>query len=168
LLYERYKKYVFTLAFHYTGNNEDALDLTQEVFVAIFKSMDSFKVEFSILPWVKKITVNKCLNHLRDRKNTASLDQKAENGCFTHELICSSETTESQMFYHNTKQSLAKAIGNLPPKERMAVILRHMKGMRYEEIAKSMDVPLGTVKTFLHRGRKNIKESMQKDGIWEG
>ena len=168
LLYERYKKYIYTIAYHYAGNREDALDLTQEVFVSIFKSLDNFKVEFSLLPWIKKITVNKSLNFLRDKKEAVSLSQTNENGSSIQDLICCPESTENQLFYLDTKQSLEKAIRDLPPKERMVILLRHMKGMKYEEIAKIMDIPLGSVKTFLHRGRKNIKDSMKQDGIWEG
>lgn len=168
LLYERYKKYVYTIAYHYAGNREDALDLTQEVFVSIFKNLDGFKVEFSLLPWVKRITVNRCLNFLRDRKQSLSLDRTDEDGDSIRDHLSSSEDTESQVFYLDTKQSLEKAIRNLPPNERMAVILRHMKGMKYEEIAKIMNLPLGTVKTSLHRGRNNIKESLKKDGTLEG
>ena len=168
LLYERYKKYIYTIAYHYAGNREDALDLTQEVFVSIFKSLDNFKVEFSLLPWIKKITVNKSLNFLRDKKEAVSLSQTNENGSSIQDLICCPESTENQLFYLDTKQSLEKAIRDLPPKERMVILLRHMKGMKYEEIAKTMDIPLGSVKTFLHRGRKNIKDSMKQDGIWEG
>lgn len=168
LLYERYKKYVYTIAYHYAGNREDALDLTQEVFISIFKSLDNFKVEFSLLPWVKRITVNKSLNFLRDKKETLSLDQTNENGSSIQDTIRSSEDTESQLIYLDTKQSLHKSIKSLPPKERMVILLRHMKGLKYEEIAKTMDIPLGTVRTLLHRGRNNIKESMKQDGIWEG
>lgn len=168
LLYERYKKYVYTIAYHYAGNREDALDLTQEVFISIFKSLDNFKVEFSLLPWIKRITVNKSLNFLRDKKETLSLDQTNEHGSSIQDTIRSSENTESQLIYLDTKQSLHKSIKSLAPKERMVIILRHMKGLKYEEIAKTMDIPLGTVRTLLHRGRKNIKESMKEDGIWEG
>jgi RNA polymerase sigma-70 factor (ECF subfamily) len=168
ILYEKYKKYVYTIAYHYAGNQEDALDLTQEVFMAIFKSLDNFKEEFSILPWVKKITVNKCLNFIRDRKEAVSLNQTNENGKEIQDLIPSPENTENKTLYHDTKQSLEKALKKLLPEERMAVILRHSKGMKYAEIARIMNVPLGTVKTYLHRGRKTIKESMLKDKIWEG
>lgn len=167
ILYERYKKYVYTLAYRYAGNKEDALDLTQEVFVSIFKSLDNFKEELSILPWVKRITVNKCLNFVRDRKEALSLNQTIDDGSEMQDLIRSPETTESKVQYLDTKQALDAAIIKLPPEERMAVILRHMKGMKYEDIARTMDVPLGTLKTLLHRGRKTIKESMVKDGIWE-
>ena len=168
MLYDRYKKYVYTIAYHYTGNREDALDLTQDVFVSVFNNLEGFKVEFSLLPWVKRITVNKCLNFLRDRKQTLSLDRPDENGTAMWDHLHSFEDTESRVFYLDTKQSLTKAIQKLPPQERMAVILRHMKGMKYEEIAKTMNLPLGTVKTSLHRGRNHIKESMKKDGTLEG
>ena len=168
ILYERYKKYVYTIAYHYTGNKDDALDLTQEVFVSIFKSLDNFKEELSILPWVKRITVNKCLNFIRDKKEVVSLNQTIGDGNEIQDLIPSPETTESKVQYQDTKLSLETAIRKLPPEERMAVILRHMKGMKYEDIARIMEIPLGTVKTLLHRGRKTIKESMIKEGIWEG
>ena len=168
LLYDRYNKYVYTIAYNYTHNKEDALDLTQEVFISILKSMDNFKEEFSILPWVKRITVNKCLNFLRDRKEAVSLNQTIEAGNEIQDLIRSPDNTESKTLEQDTRQSLENAIKKLPSEERMAVILRHMKGMKYDEIARIMDVPLGTVKTLLHRGRKTVKASMIKDGIWEG
>lgn len=167
ILYERYKKYVYTIAYHYAGNKDDALDLTQEVFVSIFNSLDNFKEEFSILPWVKKITVNKCLNFIRDKKEAVSLNQTIGDGNEIQDLIPSHENTESKAQYLDTKQSLETAITKLPSEERMAVILRHNKGMKYDDIAKVMDIPLGTVKTLLHRGRKTLKEIMIKDGIWE-
>jgi RNA polymerase sigma factor (sigma-70 family) len=167
ILYDKYKKYVYTIAYHYAGNQEDALDITQEVFMAIFKSLDNFKEEYSILPWVKKITVNKCLNFIRDRKEAVSLNQTDENGKEIQDLIPSPENTENKTLFQDTKQSLEKALKKLLPEERLAVILRHSKDMKYEEISRIMNVPLGTVKTYLHRGRKTIKDSMIKDKIWE-
>lgn len=148
LLYERYKKYVYTIAYHYTGSQEDALDLTQEVFISIFKSLDQFNTSFSLLPWVKRITINKCLNFLRDRKEAQSLNETVESNCSEsgtplQDLIRSPEDTESLTLYRDTRESLNKAINNLPSQERMAVILRHMKGMKYEEIARIMELPPG-------------------------
>lgn len=160
LLYERYKKYVYTIAFHYTGNQEDALDLTQEVFIAIFKSLDTFKESFSLLPWVKRITINKCLNFNRDKKVAVPLEEELD-------LPSSRENTESGVFYRDTRESLIRAINKLPANERLAIILRHMKNMKYEEIAKVMNLPLGTVKTYLHKARKSLKKSMTEDGVWE-
>ena len=167
LLYERYKKYVYTIAFRYAGSKEDALDITQEVFVSLFRNMDKFKEEFSILPWIKKITVNRCLNFIRDKKETLSLNKITEEGDEFEAILPSDENTERSILYKDTKKSLETAIKRLPPEERMAVLLRHMKGMKYEEIARVMNVPLGTIKTFLHRGRKILKDDLGKIGIWE-
>lgn len=167
LIYDRYKKYIYTIAYHYTGNKEDALDLTQEVFLAIFKSLERFDDSFSMLPWIKRITINKCLNYLRDKKEAISLNQPLEEGQEIQDLLLSSSNTEEEVLYFDTKETLTKAIHALPPDERMAIILRHMKGMKYAEIAKVMGVPLGTVKTYLHKGRKNLKSSLNIAGLWE-
>lgn len=168
LLYGRYKKYVYTLAYHYAGNKEDALDLTHEVFVSILKSLDSFKTEFSLLPWIKRITINKCLNFIRDKKVSISLNQASEDELELQDLVHSKENTEDTIVFQDTQQALSKAISLLPPQERMAVILRHFKGMKYEEIAKVMALPLSTVKNSLHRARKTMKVNLENDGLREG
>lgn len=167
LLYERYKKYVYTIAFHYVGTKEDALDITQEVFLKLFKVVGELKDEFSLLPYIKKITINKCLNHIRDRKEAVSLNKTTEEGEEMHCFLASEENTENSVHYRDTRRILEKAIQTLPSLEKMAIILRHVNGMKYEEIAKTMNLPLGTVKTYLYRGRNYLKELLKNQGIWE-
>lgn len=167
LVYDRYKKYVYTIAFHYAGNKEDALDITQEVFISIFKAMSSFKEQYSLIPWIKKITVNKCLNFLRSRKVSISLNETTESGDELQNIISSDERTENEIVCKDTKKALEEAIKKLPDRERMAILLRHMKQMKYEEIANSMKLPIGTVKTLIHNGRKSIKQNLIKQDIWE-
>lgn len=167
LVYERYKKYVYSIAYHYSGNREDALDITQEVFMSVFKAFGSFKEQYSILPWIKKITVNKCLNFLRSRKESISLNETTEGGDELQNIISSNEYTEASIFCKDTKKALEEAISKLPDKQRIAVLLRHMKQMKYEEIAGTMKVPPGTVKTLIHNGRAAIKDNLMKQGLWE-
>jgi RNA polymerase sigma-70 factor (ECF subfamily) len=167
LIYDRYKKYVYTIAFHYAGNKEDALDIVQEVFISIFKAMSSFKEEYSLLPWIKKITVNKCLNFLRSRKENISLNETTDNGDELQNIISSGEIIENTVMCKDTKKALEESIQKLPDKERMAILLRHMKKMRYEDIASTMKLPSGTVKTLIHKGRKLIKQDLVLQGIWE-
>ena len=172
LLYERYKKYIYGIAANYAGSREDALDITQEVFISVFKNLDRFKEGFSLLPWLRRITVNKCLNHITNKKavnakGMISLNQTNEEGDEMQSLLRSDENTESEVLLKDTKKTLEKAIRLLPDRERMAVILRHMKGMKYEEIASIMDLPIGTVKTFLYRARTTIREKLVNDGVWE-
>jgi RNA polymerase sigma-70 factor (ECF subfamily) len=167
LIYSRYKNYVYTIAFHYAGNKEDALDITQEVFLSVFKSMEGFKEQFSILPWIKKITVNRCLNFLRDKKQNISLNETTESGDELQNIISSNEMTENTIELKDTKKALEEAINKLPDRERMAILLRHMKQMKYEDIAITMKLPPGTVKTLIHNGRKTIKANLIKLGVWE-
>lgn len=167
LLYERYKKYVYSIAFHYSGNREDAMDITQEVFISVFKAFGGFKEQYSILPWIKKITVNKCLNFIRSRRDSVSLNETNEHGDELQNTVCSSDTAEAAIVCRDTKKALEEAIKKLPDKQRMAVLLRHMKQMKYEEIAGTMKLPAGTVKTLIHKGRAAIKENLVKQGVWE-
>ncbi|PYG88143.1 RNA polymerase sigma-70 factor (ECF subfamily) [Ruminiclostridium sufflavum DSM 19573] len=167
LVYDRYRKYVYAIAYHYSGNKEDALDITQEVFISVFKAMDGFKEQYSLLPWIKKITVNKCLNFLRSRKESLSLNETTDSGDELQNIILSKEFTENTVVCKDTKKVLEEAIQRLPDKERMAVLLRHMKQMKYEEIAKTMKLPPGTVKTLIHKGRKAIKQDLVMQGVWE-
>jgi len=167
LVYDRYKKYVYAIAFQYSRNKEDALDITQEVFISVFKSMGGFKEQYSLIPWIKKITVNKCLNFLRSKKESISLNETTESGDELQSIISSDEKTENSILCKDTKRALEGAIQKLPDKERMAVLLRHMKHMKYEEIASSMKLPTGTIKTLIHNGRKSIKQNLIKQGVWE-
>ena len=167
LIYDRYKKYVYSIAYHYAGNKEDALDITQEVFISVFKAMGGFKEQYSLLPWIKKITINKCLNFLRAKKESISLNQTTESGDELQNIISSDEITESSIVCKDTKKALEEAISKLPDRERMAVLLRHMKQMKYEDIAQSMKLPTGTVKTLIYNGRKSIKQNLISQGIWE-
>lgn len=166
LMYTRYKRYVYTIAYNYSGNKEDALDITQEVFISVFRSMESFDTQYTILPWIKKITVNKCLNFLRGRKVNISLNEKTESGDELQNIIESKEITETFIECKYTKKVLEEAINKLPERERMAILLRHMKKMKYEDIAGSMKLPTGTVKTLIHNARKTIKRDMLKQGVW--
>jgi len=167
LVYERYKKYVYSIAYHYSGNKEDALDITQEVFMAVFRAFGSFKEQYSILPWIKKITVNRCLNFLRNRKESISLNQTTEDGDELQDIISSNVTTDGSIVCKDTKKALEAAIQKLPDKQRMAILLRHMKHMKYDEIAETMKLPAGTVKTLIHNGRATLKDNLIKQGVWE-
>lgn len=167
LVYERYRKYVYSIAFHYAGSKEDALDITQEVFISVFKSMGGFKEQYSLIPWIKRITVNKCLNFKRSRKESISLNDTTESGDELQNILSSNERVENAVVCRDTKKILEEAITNLNDRERMAILLRHIKKMKYEEIAICMKLPAGTVKTLIHKARKSIKESLVSQGVWE-
>jgi RNA polymerase sigma-70 factor (ECF subfamily) len=144
------------------------MDLLQEVFIKIYKSIEGFKEGNPILPWIKRITVNTCLNYVRGRPDTISLNEEIDEENNTLEsLVPSGENVENEVIYSDTKRLIEKSIRKLPAEVRMAVILRHVKGMSYEEISKLMKCPLGTVKTYIYRGRETLRRELVKKGILE-
>lgn len=171
LLFRKYEKYIYGICYNFTYSTEDALDLVQDVFIRIFKASERMDEKKPLIPWIKKITVNTCLNFKRDNSSKAgdvSISLSINDGSGTIEdLISDSTDTESSVMYTDTKKVLEESIAQLPDEVKMAVILRHIKGLSYNEIASTMDCPVGTVKTYIFRGRKLLKDKLIQKGIWE-
>lgn len=143
----------------------------QEVFLKIYKSFESFDAKKSLSPWVKRITVNTCINYKRDnnkRYGDVSINVSMDDEKNTFENVISDDiNTEDMAIYTDTKKLLENLIRKLPEEVRMAIILKHIEGLSYEKIAKIMNCPEGTVKTYVFRGRKLLKEGLLKKGAWE-
>lgn len=169
LLTKKYEKYIYTICYYYTSSREDTLDLLQEIYIKLYRSIGQFDERYSILPWIKKITINTYLNFIRyKRDNMTSLsDIINDDGTTTLDLISSTSEIEDEISYKYTKNLIEDMIRLLPHEIRMAVILRHFDGMSYDEIATIMHCPIGTVKTHLFRGRKILKDKLKAEGIWE-
>ncbi len=159
LLFGRFQRYIYSVCYSYTGAREEALDLTQEVYLKIYRAMQSFEEGRPLLPWIKRITVNTCLNHQRQQRppEVALLEiHEADSG----------SNPEVVLVRENDHKALQAAIRQLPERERMAMVLRHMKGLSYDEVAGMMSCPLGTVKTYLYRGRKMLRQALRDNGVW--
>lgn len=170
LLIKKYQNYIYKICFYYTASKEDALDLIQEIFLKICKALNGFDHKKPLLPWIKKITVNTCINFVKQNKNNpVSLNTPINDGdeeTFLNTLS-SSENTENNVICNDTKKLIEESIRELPDEMRIAVILRHVKGMSYSEIGELMSCPLGTVKTHLYRGRALLKNILKSKGVWE-
>lgn len=159
LLFGRFQRYIYSVCYGYAGRREEALDLTQEVFLKIYRAMPSFEEGRAMLPWIKRITVNTCLNHQRQQgpPEVELLD--------SHEADARSDP-EEPLVRQQDHRALQAAIRQLPDRERMAMVLRHIKGLSYEEVAMMMSCPLGTVKTYLFRGRRMLRQTLRENGVW--
>jgi RNA polymerase sigma-70 factor (ECF subfamily) len=171
LLFKRFENYIYKICKSFTYSKEDALDIMQEVFLKIYKSFESFDAKKSLSPWVKRITVNTCINYKRDnnkRYGDVSINVSMDDEKNTFENVISDDiNTEDMAIYTDTKKLLENLIRKLPEEVRMAIILKHIEGLSYEKIAKIMNCPEGTVKTYVFRGRKLLKEGLLKKGAWE-
>jgi len=166
-IYIKYEKYVYSLCYHYTHSREDALDLLQEVFIKILKGIHRFDESRPLLPWIKRISINTCLNFKRQIKETISLDQvMTDSGQTLKEAIGSQYNLENFILFQDTSNIINEAIANIEDKYRMPLILRHQQEMSYDEISKYLDLPLGTIKTNIYRGRKLLKKALDAKGLW--
>lgn len=164
-LVRRFERPVFSLVYRLVRHREIAEDLAQEAFVKVYQNLDRFDSKYKVSSWLFKIAHNHTIDHLRRRRlNTLSIEgspyadhaEGEERSRLT--LASEDETPEAELESRELGDAIEQAIGRLRPQYRTAVILRHIEGRAYEEIADAMDLPLGTVKTYLHRARAELQE----------
>ncbi|MFQ4149197.1 RNA polymerase sigma factor SigE [Arthrobacter sp. LAPM80] len=147
---------VFRLAYRLTGNRYDAEDLTQEVFVRVFKSLANFKPG-TLDGWLHRITTNLFLDQAR-RKQRIRFDALSEDAA--SRLPGTEPGPERSFEFNNLDADVAAALEALPPDFRAAVVLCDMEGLSYDEVAHALNIKLGTVRSRIHRGRAMLRESL--------
>jgi RNA polymerase sigma-70 factor (ECF subfamily) len=164
-LLRRYQGPVFSLIYRMVRDRALAEDLAQETFVKALNALDSYRPEFKFSSWLFKIANNVAIDHLRRRQlETLSLDGSPD-ALTPRELEESrpivpdrAETPLQEVEARELGAAIEQAIGKLRPEYRACIILRHIEDRPYEDIAEILSLPLGTVKTYLHRARAELKE----------
>ncbi|MBP3034893.1 RNA polymerase sigma factor SigE [Arthrobacter sp. zg-ZUI100] len=147
---------VYRLAYRLTGNRHDAEDLTQEVFVRVFRSLANFQPG-TLDGWLHRITTNLFLDQAR-RKSRIRFDGMSEE---TESRLPSNGPGPERSFeFNNLDVDIARALEELPPDFRAAVVLCDLEGLSYDEVARALGVKLGTVRSRIHRGRTMLKEKL--------
>jgi RNA polymerase sigma-70 factor (ECF subfamily) len=154
---------VYTLALHLLQERDEALDLSQEVFLRVFRTLSSFRGQSSLRTWIYRIVVNQARNRQRwwrrrHRSSQVSLDEhlqqfgdvESKTELLPDRLLASKETASR----------IWSALEHLPFDQRTALILREVDGLRYDEIAFSLGVAVGTVKSRLTRARQALREEL--------
>lgn len=171
-LLTQYEKKVYTIAYKYMGNAEDASDMAQEAFIKIYQSIGSFRGEASFGTWIGRITANKCLDELRKRKKiqVTSLDEEVEleEGSVRKEIAAEIDTPEDHTIRQETVRYVQSMIGQMREEYRIVLVLRELEGHSYEEIAQMLSCSLGTVKSRISRARNYLKEQILADKKKEG
>ncbi|MBM3907576.1 MAG: sigma-70 family RNA polymerase sigma factor [Gemmatimonadetes bacterium] len=167
-LVRRYERPVFSLVFRMVRDTATAEDLAQDTFIKVLNHIDKYRPEFKFSSWLFKIANNVAIDHLRRRHlDTISMDG-APNAATAADIEATSfdiaDRSESALEVMEAKElgsSIEKAIGALRPEYRACIMLRHVEGRSYEEIAATLDLPLGTVKTYIHRARHQLREALE-------
>ena len=155
---------VLGLATHLLGDREEALDLSQEVFLRVFRTLHRFRGQSALRTWIFRIVVNQVRNRQRwwrrrARSNQVSLDQHIRDH---GEMLLGADdcTPDRELTRKELGARLKTAIQHLPFDQRTALVLREVEGLRYEEIAFSLHLPVGTVKSRLTRARQTLRAEL--------
>ena len=164
LLAEAYERRIYSLAFHYCRDRQDAEDLSQEVWLKAYAALATFRNESSFYTWLRKITINCFLNHHRSRSfpwsiklaSNASIDEHTMENDAQSATAGLETTLENRMVVERVMQALAEAT----PQQRLIFLLKHQEGMTYEEIAKELDCSPGTVKKSVSRTVAKLRKQL--------
>jgi RNA polymerase sigma-70 factor (ECF subfamily) len=157
----KYQDRIYNLCRHMLGNSHDAEDAAQDTFLKAYQKLKDFRPEASFYTWLYRIAVNTCLDY-RKRPFFESLFKKSEVEEFIDEPV--SDWPSPEKLYESKQLGLAlrKSLRKLSLKLRTVIILKEIEGLSYEEIAKVLDVSVGTVKSRISRAREELKQRLKK------
>lgn len=165
VLVERYQDRLYNIVYHIVNDYEDARDVVQEAFLQAFANLDRFRGSSRFYTWIYRISFNIAVGHLRQRKRTISMEKiLEERGEFFADKGDSPEMLSTR---EEDAKILWDGINRLPVEYRSPLILREIEGASYDDIAEMLDVPVGTIRSRLHRARIALKEIIerQKDSL---
>jgi RNA polymerase sigma-70 factor (ECF subfamily) len=166
-LISRYERPVFSLIFRMVRDKETAEDLAQETFIKVLNNIDRYLPEFKFSSWLFKIANNITIDFLRKRQiDTISIEGAPD--AVTEEskrataiaLASAGESPLQELESKELGEQIERAIGKLRPEYRACILLRHVEDYSYDEIAEIVKLPLGTVKTYIHRARAELREHL--------
>jgi RNA polymerase sigma-70 factor (ECF subfamily) len=170
-LIERYQRLVVHIVYRMVGSNIDREEICQEVFIKVFHNLESFNFNAKLSTWIAKIAHNHCINYLRKQKlelieDVSQMENENDNG-FSGASFSPEIASEQKDLAKIIRQEIEK----LPQKYRTIITLYHLDEFSYKEIGRVLDLPEGTIKSYLFRARRMLKEKLQKeyqgDAVWQ-
>jgi len=167
---QRYHRRIYNICYRFAGSGDDAQDLTQEVFIKMYRTLNSYDVDRgAFMTWVTTVTRNLLVDHFRKTKQerlTDSLDTTSSGHedamPLSEQIPDRSPSPDSRVQSREAKETVHEALQKLSPELREAVILRDLQDMDYREIATVLKVPEGTVKSRINRGRAELARLLQR------
>lgn len=160
-----YHASVHNLVYGILGDSADAADVTQDVFIRVYRGIHGFRRSSSLKTWLYRVAVRQALNHRRwcwrHHRRQVSIDGDEDGQNRALDLTDVKATPFEECAMHEMQAKVRKALATVPPKFRSAVILRDLEGLAYEEIAEVLEVSVGTVKSRILRGRRILKENLE-------
>lgn len=159
-----YKRQIFSLIYRMVGNAADAEDLAQDTFIKAFRSIRLYDSKYPFHTWLFKIAHNTAIDFLRANKHAAMTIDDSENPI---EIEDQGPSLEEKAEHFSQKEVIERQLSSLPPPYREILVLRHQQELSYEEIAQTLEIPIGTVKVRLFRAREIMKDKLVKTGVFQ-
>ena len=167
-LVERHRSMVYRVAYQFAGNHHDAVDIAQEVFIKVYRSLDRFRQDAQLTSWMYRIVMNACIDHRRRQRpaSAAPFGDDAEQ-----RMLNTPEETpgpEDRAYAGELGQVLESEIGRLPSGQRVVFVMRHHQGMKLCEIADALGLAEGTVKRQLHAAVHRLRQALTQANVTAG
>jgi RNA polymerase sigma-70 factor (ECF subfamily) len=165
-LVDLYKDKIYHLGYRMLNQRQEAEDVVQETFLRVYTNLERYDENQKFSTWIYRIATNLCIDRLRKRKPSFSLDAELSDGEGTdwHAMLASDEASpESEIILSETQQNIRDAIQTLPTKYKSVVVLRYLHDMSLQEISDILEMPVTTVKTRVHRGREFLRKKLEPE-----
>jgi RNA polymerase sigma-70 factor (ECF subfamily) len=165
LLAQAYERRIYSLAFHYCRDCQDAEDLSQEVWLKVYAALATFRNESTFYTWLRKITINCFLNHRRRRAKSFPWSRQTTDDVSSGDYPIKQEgepiaSLEIRLQNQLVVEKVMQALSSVTPQQRLIFLLKHQEGMTYEEISKALDCSPGTVKKSVSRTIAKLREQL--------
>jgi RNA polymerase sigma-70 factor, ECF subfamily len=159
VLVDRYKDMAYNIAFRMLGDADAAKDMAQEGFIAAYNALGGFKFNSRFSSWMYRIVVNKCRDHFRSDRETIPVDEICDY------IAVSDPSPEKAASCRQTGDAVQQALNGLPPDYRDVIIMKHIEGLDYQEIADALGVSVSALKVRAHRGREMLRKLLEGMGV---
>ncbi len=166
ILFEEHRTRIYRVCLLYTDCADDAKDILQETFLRAYKSVNRFRGDSSFSTWLTRIAINLCLNLRRDRR-ISEIVQADRREWVQHSMPqVGFANPEESLRIRELRERILSLVQKLPPRERMAFVLKHFEHLKIREIGVLMKITEGTVKSFLHRAVVALREGLGQESRW--
>ncbi|KAA9016927.1 RNA polymerase sigma factor SigW [Niallia endozanthoxylica] len=161
---ELYKDKVFQLSFRMLGNRHEAEDIAQEAFIRAYVNIQSYNINLKFSTWLYRIATNLCIDRIRKKKPDYYLDAEVagtEGLTMYSQIPAKTPLPEDDVESLELQDTIQREISKLPEKYRTVIVLKYIEELSLNEISEILDMPLGTVKTRIHRGREALRKQLR-------
>ncbi len=163
-LVRRYQDRLYNTVYRLVDNSEDAQDIVQDAFLNAYQSLDGFKGDSQFFTWLYRIAVNTAISHKRRQRVLLSINA-GRNGANGVQPLDASEYSRPGEALERAEQEqrIQEALSRLSPEHRAVLVLKDLEGQKYEEMAEVLGVPIGTIRSRLHRARAELRELLEHE-----